>query len=180
MITAFMLQKQNFAMSDDGAHWAAVAALQAGAPNLIVDGKELAEVKNAAAVRISPDGQYVAFRGKIGRQQGWYLLHDTKVVPLGPWNMTRLTFTADSKHLYCSGMQRIPHSSQNEGTIIADGKVVATYDWVSNPFQDSPQAWQVNNHTGVLTCLEPRDGNVMRIVVTPDDSQGLASLCAGG
>lgn len=163
----------SFVFSDDGSHWA-VAAFG----RLVVDGKAMAvkNLNNSSNIYMSPDGQYVAFQGRIGRRQGWYLLRGTKVEYLGPWNMRRLTFTADSKHLYCSGMQRIPHSRQNEGTILADGKVVATYDWVSNPFEDSTQAWQVNNHTGVLTCLEPKGGNAVRIVVTPDSNQGLASL----
>ncbi len=178
LLTAYMLQHQNFVMSDDGAHWAAAASLRQGPPTLLVDGQEISGVRNVGqgSVQISPDGQYVAFQGQIGRTQGLYLLHGTKVVRVGGWKMSRLTFTADSKHLYWSSMQQIPHSRKNEGTLVADGKVVATYDWVSNPFQDSPQAWQVNNHTGVLTCLEPKAGNVERIVVTPDPNQGIASL----
>jgi hypothetical protein len=170
--------------SPDGKHYAYGAQLQGGAQRLVIDGavqmnSNLGSVSiQRARYVFSPDSQHIAADSMPPNPVSEFasgLFLDGKYIPVvANSGMTRLEFTADSKHIVWAQNM----SGRDALGIFVDGKAVA--EGQTAVATSSKEAWWDMAPDGSLAVLVQDDKNLKRITITPSSATSVATLGGGG
>lgn len=174
----------NFDFSPDGSRYAYIGPGNYGG-GMYVDGKSMSVA--AYDFCFSPDGKHIAVTGfdPAKNLHGFWI--DGVQVYKGERHPDYLTFSADSQHVYWCVVE--PNKTKPgywDNVTYADGQPVARGDNVGQfkqltvPIGYSMNTihpgWQATGQSG-LTCLNPVDDSVKRVVITPSDTS-VATLVA--
>jgi hypothetical protein len=170
--------------SPDGRHYAYRAGFQGGAQRLVLDGavQMTTNLGTPSMPRyhyvFSPNSQHIAVDSAPPTDTGQLasgLFLDGKYIPVAAnTGMTRLEFTADSKHIVWA--QGVP--GRNGWRIFVDGKAVAEADQAVPT--TSKEGWWDMAPNGSLMVLAQDDNNLKRITITPSAETSLVTLGGGG